>query len=101
MDVSDKQIKKIATLSKLCLEGSELKELTCDFNQILNFVNKISKIDAYNVHSTIFKEQQTTTHEKHSKAPNESPLSVETIKEIAPQFEAGYFVVPRVIENNG
>ena len=101
MDVSDKQIKKIATLSKLCLEGSELKELTFDFNQILNFVNKISKINAHNLDSTTFKDRETTIHEKHFKAPSESPLAIETIKEIAPQFEAGYFVVPRVIENNG
>ncbi len=101
VDISGKQIKKIATLSKLRLEGSELEELTSDFNQIIDFVNKISEIDTDNAGSTNSKEEQTTLREKCSKIPNESHLPIEKIKEIAPQFEAGYFVVPRVIENNG
>ena len=99
MDVSEKQIKRIASLSKLNLEGGELKELTQDFNQILRFVDKISEVDTQDI--DLGGESSVYYKKSEKKPPSISHLSIRETSEIAPQFKAGYFVVPRVIDNNG
>jgi aspartyl-tRNA(Asn)/glutamyl-tRNA(Gln) amidotransferase subunit C len=95
MKVTPEDVAKIAHLSKLNLEGSELEKLTGDFNQILEYVNQLSSVNTDNIEplSHVLGIENVTRKDE----PGQS-LDIEDIKKIAPEFSAGYFVVPRVIE---
>ena len=94
-NVTTDEVARIAHLSKLDLEGSELQKLTEDFNQILGYVQQISEVNTDNV--------DTMSHViglknvMRSDSPRDS-LNIEDVKNLAPEFNAGYFVVPRVID---
>ena len=94
--VNKEEVAKIASLSKLHLEGPELEALTHDFNEILAFVGQISEVDTANVEpiSHVLDLQDVTRPDE----PHDS-FSIDEIKSIAPNFSAGYFVVPQVIES--
>lgn len=93
--ISAEEVQKIAHLSRLNLEGEELEGLTKDFNQILDFVDQISEAETENVeplHHVLDLQDVARKDE-----PGES-LASETVKSIAPEFSAGYFVVPKVVD---
>ena len=95
--ISKEEVKVIAQLSKIDLQGFQLDSLTTDFNQILMFVQKISEADVKDVSSieTIIEYPSLLREDVATVS-----LSKEDITKIAPKFEAGYFVVPKIIENN-
>ena len=94
--VTKEEVAKIASLSKLHLEGSELEALTHDFNEILAFVGQIGEVDTANVEpiSHVLDLNDVTRTDEPG-----SSFSTDEIKSIAPNFSAGYFVVPQVIES--
>ena len=94
-EVTPDEVKKIAVLSKIDLEGDELAELTHDFNQILSFVQTISEVDTSKVKPVDPAGAPDTPREG-----GQAHLSIQSTREMAPHFEAGYFVVPRVIESH-
>ena len=96
-EVTPDEVKKIAVLSKIDLEGDELAELTHDFNQILSFVQTISEVDTSKVKPVDPAGASDTSGEQK---PAQAHLSIQSTREMAPHFEAGYFVVPRVIESH-
>ncbi len=98
-NITIKQVEKIASLSKLCLKGDELEKLTQDFNQMLNFVEIINEIDIECINFTNIVSKNFITQQEVYKSQTHVPI--ESTKKIAPKFGAGYFIVPRVIENNG
>ena len=105
MEVTAAEVQKIAGLSKLRLEGEELTKLAQDFNGILKFVAQIdeAKIDgAAAVHGVnkTFDHPLGLTNSSREDKPAES-ISQDAIRQFAPKFEAGFFVVPRVIETEG
>ncbi|MDH4200071.1 MAG: Asp-tRNA(Asn)/Glu-tRNA(Gln) amidotransferase subunit GatC [Spirochaetia bacterium] len=93
--VTRDEVAHIAHLAKLNIEGGELEKLTEDFNQILGYVAQIASVNTDNV--------QSLTHVLDLKnvmredVPEQS-LNIEDIKKMAPEFNAGYFVVPRIID---
>ena len=95
--ISKEEVKRIAKLSKIDLQGEQLDNLTNDFNQILNFVEKISKADVSDI---TISESIISYPYLYREDKDTAELAQEDIRAIAPKFEAGYFVVPKVIENN-
>lgn len=95
MSVSEAEVQKIASLSRLLVEGDELKSLTKDFNGILNFVEQIKEVNTENVKP--FDHVLGLENVQRDDTPQTS-LTHDDIRAMAPRFEAGYFVVPRVIE---
>ena len=90
-------MKKIAKLSKINLEGNELESLTQDFNQILDFVQTISEVNTEDISAI----QHIVSYAAHTNEDKPlASLPVEKIQQMAPKFEAGHFVVPKVIESN-
>ena len=93
--IPEEQVKKIAALSNIRLEGKDLKNLTQDFNQILEFVQKINEVDTNGVeemrhvlpYETIFQDERASNH-----------VDIQDIQRMSPKLEGGYFVVPQVIE---
>lgn len=96
--VSSEEVLRIARLARLKPEGHELESLTKDFNEILSFVSQISEVNTSGVDDGTF--HKALHNVSRSDEPRES-LSIDDIRQSAPQFEAGFFVVPRVIESDG
>ena len=93
-------MKKIASLSSIRLEGNDLKNLTKDFNQILEFVQKINEVDTEGVEPMKHIARHISSHRPSSQEGQEPEnVTLEDIQKIAPDLEGRYFVVPQVIEN--
>ena len=90
------EVKKIAALARLKLEGDELAALTNDFNSILNFVSQINEIDTSSIDRQNLNHEHANVIRKDEIKPS---LEIDKIKKSAPRFEAGFFVVPKVIES--
>jgi len=94
-NVTPAEVARIAHLSKLNLEGGELEKLTEDFNQILGYVQQINEVNTDNVPwMTHVLDLQNVTRKD---VPHDS-FTTDEVKSLAPEFNAGYFVVPRVID---
>ncbi|MCS6972701.1 MAG: Asp-tRNA(Asn)/Glu-tRNA(Gln) amidotransferase subunit GatC [Turneriella sp.] len=95
MAVSTEEVRRIAALAKLCPEGAELEKLAHDFNGILEFVSQIKEVNTEGIqpldhplgHQAFWRDDAT-----------EPSIAQDDIRAFAPRFEAGFFVVPRVIE---
>jgi aspartyl-tRNA(Asn)/glutamyl-tRNA(Gln) amidotransferase subunit C len=94
-NVTPDEVARIAHLSKLDIEGSELEKLTSDFNQILGYVQQISEVNTENVEPVSHILDLKNVMRKD--IPHDS-LNMDDVKNLAPEFNAGYFVVPRVID---
>ena len=93
--IDENTVEKIASLAKLSLSGDELNQLTADFNRILNFVDEIKEA------KTTDEDQLDHVYGVENATRADEPkgeLSSETVQETAPESEAGYIVVPKVID---
>ena len=95
MAISVAEVQKIASLSKLRLEGSELEKMAHDFNGILDFVAQIKTADTQGAPALDHPLGHTNAAREDKPIPS---IDQEAIRRSAPKFEAGFFVVPRVIE---
>jgi aspartyl-tRNA(Asn)/glutamyl-tRNA(Gln) amidotransferase subunit C len=95
MSITAKDVKHIATLSRLNVPADELDKFQEQFNQILNYAEILKKVDTTGIEpspyvlptSNVFREdvpQPGVTHEEAMKN--------------APEEHNGGFKVPRVIE---
>lgn len=90
-------VEKIAGLAKLSLSGDELEQLTHDFNRILEFVDDVKQAetsDSDQLDHVIGLDNAMRSDEPKDELP------VEAVKKMAPESEAGYIVVPKVIDIN-
>ncbi|MDH5721625.1 MAG: Asp-tRNA(Asn)/Glu-tRNA(Gln) amidotransferase subunit GatC [Spirochaetia bacterium] len=94
-EVSIDEMRKIAKLSRIKLEGEKLELMVKDFNQILEFVRQIENVDTENIkpmeHVLDHKNVRREDKEKES-------FHHDVIKNMAPSYEAGFFIVPKVID---
>jgi len=94
-NVTPDEVSRIAHLSKLNLEGGELEKLTEDFNRILGYVAQISEVQTDDV--APLSHVLDLENVMRADIPHES-LGPDEVKNLAPEFNAGFFVVPRVID---
>ena len=93
--LSEEEFTNLCKLARLDSEDPSLKGLISDFNQILHYVEQIKEIDTQEI------DEYFTALDSHNVMRQDSPtevLQAEAVRKIAPQWEAGHFVVPRVIE---
>lgn len=95
-EVTEQDVVKIAHLSKLALQGDELKNLTNDFNQILDFVGQIEQADVQD--DITFDNPLDIKNVRRADSPHES-ISIHDVRNLTSNFESGFFVVPKVIES--
>ncbi|MBL1212281.1 MAG: Asp-tRNA(Asn)/Glu-tRNA(Gln) amidotransferase subunit GatC [Ignavibacteriae bacterium] len=96
MAVTKDEVKYIASLSKLEFDESELEDFTKEFNQILNYIDKLNELDTENVEplshpvekSNVFREDENI----------KSVGRPEALKN-APDSSDEYFKVPKVIKS--
>ncbi len=89
------QLISIANLSKLKIEEHQINSMLTDFNNIVAYVDQIRNMDT----SSINEDDIYLNHQNAVRLDVPCKcLQTEEIASIAPQFENGYVVVPRVIE---
>ncbi|MDX1957045.1 MAG: Asp-tRNA(Asn)/Glu-tRNA(Gln) amidotransferase subunit GatC [Leptospiraceae bacterium] len=88
-------LKQIAFLSRLNFEASELDSMLQDFNRISEYVDKVKELDTSSVkeEDLYFQPENFLREDKI-----DNSFTREQISKIAPKYENGYVVVPRVIE---
>jgi aspartyl-tRNA(Asn)/glutamyl-tRNA(Gln) amidotransferase subunit C len=86
----------IARLSRLALSDDEKEEIIKDFTKIVGFVEKIKELDISSI-----KEDYILVNPNENVFRQDVVVKVNLqseIEENAPQYEDGFFVVPKVIE---
>lgn len=89
------KLQAIAYLAKLRLEESQIEGMLSDFNKITAYVDRVKELDTSSV-----TEEEIYEWSENKIRPDilGKSMSREEISKIAPSFENGYIVVPRVIE---
>jgi aspartyl-tRNA(Asn)/glutamyl-tRNA(Gln) amidotransferase subunit C len=89
------KLQAIAYLAKLRFEDSQLDGMVADFNKIMAYVDKVSELDTKSV-----TEEEIYEWSENKVRPDilGKSMTRDEIAKIAPKFENGYIVVPRVIE---
>lgn len=92
--ISDKDIEKVAKLSRLILSESEKQKLGGELSRILGYVEKLGGLNVTNVRATAHAVEVTNVF-------REDEVIVSQVKpdvlNQAPEFEAEFFRVPKII----
>ncbi|XDD41268.1 Asp-tRNA(Asn)/Glu-tRNA(Gln) amidotransferase subunit GatC [Leptospira sp. WS60.C2] len=93
--MDEKELKNIANLAKLNIEENEVSSMLSDFSRIVQYVDEIKNLDTSvvgddEIYEQIFYELR--------KDLSENALKRDDLAKIAPSYENGYVVVPKVIE---
>jgi len=95
MKIDEKEIVKAAKLARLDLSADEKAEFSKQLNDIIEYVEKISDLDTLDVkpadHIVDLKNVTRADVVKESMQPSD-------LEKIAPRFEKGHILVPRIIE---
>ncbi|EMY61710.1 Asp-tRNA(Asn)/Glu-tRNA(Gln) amidotransferase subunit GatC [Leptospira terpstrae] len=93
--MDEKELKNIANLAKLNIEDSEVSSMLNDFSRIVQYVDEIKNLDTTSVGDDEIYEQ---IFYELRKDLAENGLKRDDLAKIAPSYENGYVVVPKVIE---
>ena len=94
MAISREDVLHVSSLARLNLSEAELEKFTGQLGDILDYISKLNELDTEGVPPTahildmknVFREDVVS----------ESPI--EDIEKMAPAFEKGHFLVPKVID---
>ena len=95
MSIDNSTVKKVAKLARIKVDLSEEENLKNELNNILEWVDKLQKVDTKNIEPmlSVSNEPMPMREDKvTSKLENNEILSN------APEKKAGFFVVPKVVE---
>lgn len=93
--MDEKELKNIANLAKLNIEDAEVSSMLNDFSRIVQYVDEIKNLDTSAVGDDEIYEQ---IFYELRKDLAENNLKRDDLAKIAPSYENGYIVVPKVIE---
>ena len=96
--LSEKEYRQLAFLARIDPDDPALRDAYGEFNTILEYVDKIQKLDTKTVKQGK-KLGLGPSSPLREDLPKGSELSHQTIAGFAPRWEAGHFVVPGVIES--
>ena len=86
---------RIASLAKLSIDEKEIDSTLQDFNKVMSYMESINELNTNIIKDDdIYYYQENRTREDIAG----NKIQREDLSEIAPKFENGYIVVPRVIE---
>ncbi|MFH1458672.1 MAG: Asp-tRNA(Asn)/Glu-tRNA(Gln) amidotransferase subunit GatC [Candidatus Omnitrophota bacterium] len=95
MAISKEKVKYVAHLARMELEAKELEKLSGQLEDILDFIDKLKRIDIENIPPT--SHILTLSNVLREDAPKEG-LSADKALRNAPCRQEDFFVVPKVIE---
>lgn len=96
MSVSKDEVKYIASLAKLEFEESELEEFTKEFNQILNYIDKLNELDTEKIEPLSHPIEKKNVFREDEHKPS---IDRETALKNAPDKNEEFFKVPKVIKS--
>ena len=96
MAVTGEEVKRIASLARLRIENEEIESFTLQFNEILNYIDKLNQLDT--------KDVEPLSHPVEIKKKEREDLLVPSIEreqalKNAPSQNGIFFGVPKVIKN--
>ncbi len=94
MKLSRKEVEHVAMLARLSLRDDEIEEVGAQLSSILEFVEKINRIDTEGVEPTYHVLPIKNVWRQDEQRP---PLVQEDTFSNAPQREGSYFRVPRIL----
>jgi aspartyl-tRNA(Asn)/glutamyl-tRNA(Gln) amidotransferase subunit C len=97
--ISRADVERVAELAYLDLSETELENYRQQINDILEYIGKLDELDTSQVEpmAQVLAEQQTTDATLREDVVARCDVAVEILKQ-APDPEAPYFRVPKVIE---
>lgn len=93
--ISDKDVKKIASLSRIHLRQDEIDHLTKNLESILDYMNKLEKLDITKVEPTSHIFPLKNVHREDVVKPS---LGQKDALKFAVDQHKGSFKVPKIIE---
>ena len=93
--ITPEDVKKVASLSRIHLRDDELEQLTKDLEKILDYINKLEKLDVSKIDPT---SHVLPLKNVYRKDELEEPLPQQQALKFAVEKENGSFKVPKVIE---
>lgn len=96
VEISDKDLAKLATLSRLRFEGEQLNAFRSQFANILGFVDQLKGLNTEGVLPLTSTANLPSTPEREDKIT--APNNRENLQKSAVEAEFGFYVVPRVVE---
>ena len=92
--ISKEDIQKLGHLARLKIEDDEVAGLAADLERILDYVSQIEELNTEGVPIT-----KNVVDMSDVTRPDvvEPVLGASAVEKMAPEFEAGHFVVPQVI----
>jgi len=96
MEIHDKEIEKLAKLSRIKITNAEKKKLSKDIENIFEYVSEIQKISA-NLQGDNFLNSRFVNIMREDGEPHESGLYTEQILKQAPAREGDYLKVKKIL----
>lgn len=95
MEITAKTIERTAELSSLYISEEEKTKYAQQLSQIISYVEKINQLDTANVNPTDHIAELKNVFRTDTVLPSIDPAE---IKAIAPEFDRGHIVVPKIID---
>jgi len=93
--ITQDEVRHVALLSRLEFTGEQLPRFTRELNAILGYVDQLKELDTTGVEPTSHALRQTNVLREDAVRPS---LRNEEALANAPESEAGYFKVPKIIQ---
>lgn len=95
MKIGAEQINHVAKLARLSLTADETNEFAEQLSEIVGYVEKINQLNTDSIAPAEHVADIKNVFREDTAKPS---LAYETLTELAPEFENGHIVVPRIIE---
>jgi aspartyl-tRNA(Asn)/glutamyl-tRNA(Gln) amidotransferase subunit C len=95
MSVSSNDVKKVAHLARIAIDDADIEQLTKDFNNILKLADELNQVNTDGL--APLSHPLDMTQRLREDTVSESDIRDEVLP-LAPQSEAGLYLVPKVIE---
>lgn len=95
MQITRKDVEQVAILSRLDIAETDVQKFTGQLNDILEYIEVLSKVDTVGVEPTAHVLQLKNVMRSDIARPS---LERELALSNAPEQEDGYFKVPKIIE---
>jgi aspartyl-tRNA(Asn)/glutamyl-tRNA(Gln) amidotransferase subunit C len=93
--ITQEQVEHVAKLARLALSPEEMERLASQLSEILDYVEKLNRLDTSGVEPTSHVIPLSNVFREDRARPS---LPQEKALQNAPEAEAGFFQVPRIIE---
>ncbi len=94
--LTETELQKLATLSRLSFNGEKLAAFRTQFQSILGFVAQIQELPTQGVPPMTSTSNLPSTPEREDSVT--APNNRENLQKSAVQAEMGFYVVPRIVE---